>query len=242
MKEIDFLPEWYKDSRRRQVSVRRQYIALGAIFVVMITWNSIATHSISKATVKLAQAEARRAEAESTSLEFTKIKKQVAQLQKKAGSIEQIDSKIDVIGILGEMSFLIGKRIVLSKVEFIAERFAGKQEDKPKSGSVVRVAGSTSGEKRERSLGDVRFKVVISGIAADASDVAALICKLEDSPYFQLVYPSFSRNIRVKPAGNIVAGTPYEETSFAKAEEGFWASEFEISCYLANYNELIIDN
>jgi len=51
-----------------------------------------------------------------------------------------------------------------------------------------------------------------------------LICRLEDSPYFQLVYPSFSRNRNIKTGTNL-------------AGENYPASEFEISCYLANYRQ-----
>jgi len=65
---------------------------------------------------------------------------------------------------------------------------------------------------------------VISGVAADASNVAELLCRLEDSPYFQLVYPSFSRNRNIKTGTNL-------------AGENYQASEFEISCYLANYRQ-----
>jgi len=61
MKEIDFLPTWYRSSRRRQISYRTQYAGLVGIFVVMMVWNFIATHLLSKATAKLAQAELKSA-------------------------------------------------------------------------------------------------------------------------------------------------------------------------------------
>ena len=236
MKEIDLLPKWYKSGRRRQINVRRQYIALGGIFVVMMVWNFIATHSISKATAELAADAAKQAEAESASQEFAKIKNEVIQLQKMAKSTEEINSKIDVVNVLAEISFLIGEKIVLSKVEFIAERFVDKQENKVNAGSAVRVARAGSGNREALLLGDVRFKVTISGVAADASDVAKLICKLEDSPYFCLVYPSFSRNTEVK-----VGTSPSLHSRAGLAEENYQASEFEIGCYLANYKESIID-
>jgi hypothetical protein len=229
MKEIDFLPNWYKSGRRRQISYRTQYIGLGGIFVAMVMWNFAATHSISKATTALAQAESKVSVAESVSWAFAKIKSEVTQLQKKAESIEEIDSKIDAASVLAEISFLIDKKIVLSKVEFKAERFADRQRRKPNSGSAIRAAGRNFAGKQAQPLGDVRFKVVISGVASDASDIAELICRLEDSPYFRLVYPSFSRNRNIKTGTNF-------------AGENHQVSEFEISCYLANYNEVTIDN
>ena len=221
MREIDFLPKWYESDRRRQISYRTQYVALGGVFVVMMVWSFVASHSISKATAELAQEAARQTEVESASREFAAVKSEVTRLQEKVKSMEEIDSKIDVASVLAEVSFLIDEKIVLNKVEFGAERFAGKQEGKPNSGSAVRAARAEFGGKGAPLLGDVRFKVVIGGVAADAGNVAALICKLEDSPYFCQVYPSFSRNRKIK----------------VRAGEDLQVSEFEISCYLANYRE-----
>ena len=229
MKEIDFLPKWYKSGRRWQISYRTQVVGLGGIFAVMMVWNFVATHSISKATTALAQAESKATVTQSALQEVARVKSEVAQLQKKAKSIEEIDSKIDVASVLAEISFLIDKKIVLSKVEFKAEKFGGQQKGKRNSSSSVKAAGRNFAGKEALPLGDVRFKVVISGVAADASDVAELLCRLEDSPYFRLVYPSFSRNREIKTRTNL-------------SRENFPVSEFEISCYLANYNEWIIDN
>ena len=248
MKEIDFLPEWYKSGRRRQLSYRPQYIALVGMLVVMVVWNFIATHSISHAKAQFVQRAAQQAQAESVSAKLSAYESQLRGLQKKAESIAQIDSKIDVAGVLAEMSFLVDEKIVLSKVEFVAEKYADKQDARlsPHTGAVVRVVRAKLTEKRQQPLGDVRFKVLIAGVAADASDVMALICKLEDSPYFCQVVLSFSRDgqvgiqsepaLRSMPAAaEVAAGV---EAMRQDAGEKVPVSEFEISCYLANYREL----
>jgi Tfp pilus assembly protein PilN len=224
MKEIDLLPEWYKSSKRQQIGYRTQYVALAGVFVVIMVWNFIMTHSISKATAEIAQAESKQAQTQSVSREFNKIKSEVAQLQKKTNILEKVDSKIDVASVLAEISFLIDEKIVLSAVEFKAERFAEQQASKAGSGSMVVPVSTKFGSKGTLSFGDIGFKIVISGVAADAGDVAELICRLEDSPYFFRVIPSFSRNREIKiatgPAGQIHN-----------------VSEFEISCELANYRQ-----
>jgi hypothetical protein len=229
MREIDFLPEWYKSGRRRQNSYRTQYVALAGIFVVMVVWNFITVHSLSKARAGLTQMASKQVQAQGVSQEFARIRNQVAQLQKKANVLEEINSKIDVASVLAEMSFLIDERIMLSKVEFKAEKFEDKQGGKTSrySGSAVRVAGGNFAGRKTAPLGDVRFKVVINGVASDASDVAGLICKLEESSYFCLVYPSFSRNKKIKVGKD-------------RRGEDFDVTEFEIGCYLANYNELTV--
>jgi hypothetical protein len=233
MKEIDFLPTWYRSGRQRQISYRTQYAGIGGIFVVMMVWNFIATHSLSKAKAVLAEVELKSASAESAAQEFAKIKTEAAHLQEKARTIEEIDSKIDVANVLAEISFLVDKKIVLSKVEFVAEKSGGKQEGKPKSNSTVKVVSSNFSGKEAPPLGDVRFKVLINGVASDASDVAALICKLEDSPYFCQVIPLFTRNKEMNPAPPRGAGMKTAKVGGEK----FQVSEFEINCNLANYQQ-----
>lgn len=237
MKEIDFLPQWYKKGRQRQFSYRTQYVALAGIFVVMVVWNFVTAHSISRARAELTQMQASHADSQSASAKLADVKSELADLKKKAKSIEEIDSRIDVASVLAELSFLIDERIVLSKVQFIAERFEDKQQATPGSGFAIRVAGSAIRGKGQLPLGDVRFKVVISGTAADAGDVAALVCRLEDSPYFCSVIPLFSRNKQIKRGTNPAENILSYNRNVSKSAALFRVSEFEISCYLANYRE-----
>ncbi len=235
MKDIDFLPEWYKSGIRREVSYRAQYMALGGVFLVMTVWSLTTTHSISKARAEFADMSAMHTQAERVSAEMVGIENTLRSLQKKVESTEQIDSKIDVASVLAEMSFLIEETIVLNKVEFVAEKFPDKQQDNTsaRTGAVVRAVRARTGEKQQLPLGHVRFKVVIAGVAADAIDVAALICKLEDSPYFCEVVPSFSQSAEVE-----AESTPPTTGTIPGAGASIPVSEFEIHCYLANYREL----
>ena len=53
MKELDFLPEWYKDRRRRHSLMRRQYIALVAVFLLMMAFNLTATHRAARVAAQV---------------------------------------------------------------------------------------------------------------------------------------------------------------------------------------------
>jgi hypothetical protein len=230
VKEIDFLPEWYRNGRRRQIGYHAQYAVLGGILVVMVVWSLVATYLVSKAGRELVAAQPMQREAELVSQEFARIQSQVTKLKKKADIIAGIDSRINVANVLAELSFLIDEKVVLSRVEMVAERFV---EDKGAAGrrASVRVASRRRSASEGDWSGDVRFKVVINGMAVNASHVAELISRLEDSPYFCLVYPSFSRNSQVKSRTR----KPAAEKSDWKPPESYQVSEFEISCYLANY-------
>jgi hypothetical protein len=215
------------------LSYGTQYIVLACMFGVMMMWNFVSLNSVSNATATLAQMASKRSQVQIASKEFTKVKNELADLNKKVNILGEIDSKIDVANLLAEMSFLIDENIVLSKVEFISERF---KQPNTNVGAAVRVAGTESDRLRGPHLGDVLFKVLISGIAADASDVAALVRKLEESPYFCKVYPSISRNKTVQVTGNTVRGGQ-DRTKRAPNSDSYRVSEFEISCYLANYRQ-----
>jgi len=247
MKEIDFLPEWYKSGKRRQVSYRTQYIAISGVFIVMMVWSFIATRSISNARAQIDQMATKQAEAQTVSAKHVRLEDEIRTLRKTAKSIEKIDSKIDVASVLAEISFLLDERIVLQKLEFIAEKFENEQEAKksPNVGNVVRVVQNKSSNKKDLPLGNVRFKVVMAGVAADTNDVAALMCKLEDSPYFCQAKLSYSRGdgeVRIgNAAGTNVVKRIEENRDFGReagVKEKIQVNEFEINCYLANYRQL----
>lgn len=226
MKEIDFLPDWYKTGRRRQVSFRTQCIALGCVLAAIVVLDIVTSCSVSKAKSQLGQMVAKSTEVEAVSEQYARIKKQISLLQKKESILEKINSKINVANVLAEISFLVDDQMAVNKMEFRAERLADN-EDAVKSGSRVRRVKSRGNNKGNLSVGNVKFKVVIGGIASDASKVAQLICKLEDSRYFWQVIPSYSRNKKLAKG-------------HGKPGEDYQVTEFEIGCYLANYQEEII--
>ncbi|MCX5635713.1 MAG: hypothetical protein NTW55_07750 [Planctomycetota bacterium] len=232
MKEIDFLPEWYKNGKRRKLGYRTQYIVLGGIFAVMMVWNFVAAHSVSKAALGIAGLECQQRSAENTSKEYAKIESELSQLRKKTAVLDQIDSRIDVAVVLAEISFLIDRKIVLEKVVFSSEPFAAKS---PNAGNKVRIAGDSL-PSAQNLAGKIRFKVVINGVAAEAGDVAELIRRFEGSSYFCQVYPSFSRNKKVKTSSRLVENLPNLKKDGDSGDD-YQVSEFEIGCYLANYRQ-----
>ncbi len=235
MREIDFLPDWYRSSRRRQSGYYAQYTVLAGALVVMIMWSLVTTYLVSRAGRGLAAARSRQQEAQLSSEEFDRIQSQVAKLQKRADIITRVDSRINVANVLAELSFLIDGRVVLSKVQITAEKFVEDQGAAGRGSGAIVASDKRAGQGVSGSdwSSDVRFKVVISGMAVDTGCVADLIRRLEDSPYFCLVYPSFSKNGQIKAQ----KGKPAAAKGDWHPTENHQVSEFEISCYLANYRQ-----
>lgn len=243
MKDIDFLPDWYTSGKRRQIACRTQYVALAGILAVMVVWNVVVGRSVTKAEARVEQMTARHARVEDVSKEFDEMRGQIRQLQKQAGTIDSVDSRVDVAGVLGELSCLIDESVVLKKVDLIAEKFAnaGKASNRAVPGSIVRAVRIPGNTSTNVLTGDVRFKILIGGIAADGGDVMSLVSKLEDSEYFFHVELSYSRNSRIR-TGAGGGNRPGEARMSGQVErdrsgDTMDVSEFEISCYLANYLE-----
>lgn len=238
MKEIDFLPDWYKEGKRRRAQMRRQYAALTMIFLGMLTYNLSVSHRINRASADVARLDQRRIHAESTLHQFNRISKDLSEYQKKVNSIETVDSRIDLAAVIAEISHVIGEQVVLSRIEFNSEALSARvtKSQSKTGGSAVRAVttGGTSGPSV--ILGDVRFRVVLAGVASSSADVGALVCRLEESPYFHDVLPAFSRGKDVQiPAAGTFGSTGGRTT---QVMDIFQVFEFEIGCYLSNYEEL----
>lgn len=222
MKDIDLLPEWYKSGRRRQAGLRGQYVALGVLLVVMVAWSFFTGSGVSQARAKLERQQALMTQAEAALQKVKGREYEIRQLRKKADLLRELDPGLDIPSVISELSYLIGKNLVLSEVSFEAEKFEASKQQKRRS-SGVRVARTDSSVGGFELLGKVRFKVTLKGIAAETSDVGELVRKLERSDYFCSVSLSFSRNKELR-------------IDSRDARQNKEVSEFEINCYLANYH------
>ena len=211
MNEIDFIPEWYKADRKKIVSYRRQYAVIIFILVVMVVWSFNAGHSVSKANAKIVQMRTVLNASADLAVEHDRYKTEADRLQNKAQILEQLDHKTNFAAIFAELSFLIDDYIVLSKLDIFPEQYQGESGN---GGSTVTIGASGKNEYDPLSEKNIRFKVVIAGIAADAANVAVLISKLEESEYFCNIVPGFSKNKEIKE---------------------YMVTDFQITCFVANY-------
>ena len=222
MKEIDFLPEWYKQNKKNRLTYRIGYMALAAMFVLMLLWTAFAGLGVMREKNTLAVLLQKKEIVEKASNEYAVLKGQLGELQKSEKVIESLDARIDVTNVLAELSYLIDSKIVVTRLEFDAESVKTEGAEDNGSSSGLRTAKTVSSDNASDASGDVKFKIAIKGVAFAQGNVADFICKLESSPYFCNVIPSYTRNV-----------TAQQGTLFS--QKGMQISEFELSCYLANY-------
>lgn len=215
MKEIDFLPSWYISGRRRQMSYQTQYAVILCVLLAMAGWSFYTARSVSSAQASMGFTASQRDEIVGKVREFAQIRTRMAETARQATTLENLDTRIPTAEIIAEISYLIDTRIVLRELKIEAVPFETPSASQS-SGTAVRLAREAPRAAAGTIEGPARCKVVIRGMAAEAGDVASLICKLEASAFFMDVIPCFSRT-----------------KEFRQRQ----VTEFEIGCFLENYKE-----
>jgi len=101
MKEIDFIPEWYKADRRRRQRYIQQRTLLGIIFAVMVVWSFVMGQH-----VKRVQAEMNSVQ---TAFELGKARvEQVHELEQQIAVMEQKTQLLGYIAPRTKISALMG--------------------------------------------------------------------------------------------------------------------------------------
>ena len=123
MKEIDFLPQWYKKSKRRQSSYRRQYVEVAFLLVAMILWSFVGGRFLTHAQARLKTAEDYLTVTKPFNAEFDRFQAELKTLQKDYAILEKLDTKVNVSNIIAEIAFLIDDNIILESICIQSENF-----------------------------------------------------------------------------------------------------------------------
>lgn len=214
MKEIDFIPEWYRADRVRKRRYVRQYTIIAVIFTVIIIWSFIVGAQVSHASAEVEDIQAALAKSRSKVYLAQQLQGEIAQMEQKTALLDAITSRTKVTAILGELSYLVQENIVLNKLSLTSEPIEELKKESSVSGAVVQIAPSKQQQNPTVVDAPSRLKVTLAGIAARPSDAAGLIAGLEQDEYFQQVTLVFSRPKKLADMD---------------------VTEFEIRCYVADY-------
>ena len=212
MKEIDFIPQWYKTGRRKRVKYRRQYAVLVGLFIALVLWSFAAGYGVALSQAHVERIRQRIAEKVPIAAEYAQLEAEQKNLVQKKETLERLDQKIGFANILAELSFLVSDNIILQQVSM--ENKSLQSTASPVKTSYIRLGSSRADSTAVLPDEDLCLVISIEGIAVNANEVAILISKLESSQYFCNVVPGYSRN---------------------KDLEQLVATEFEIRCNVANY-------
>lgn len=225
MRDVDFLPQWYKDNTRRKLRVQRQYIALSIIFLIMIFSNAVASRKISRANADLIRSDTERGHAERFMVEFGRLNSRVSETRAALTSANRLKLELDVANVLAELSTVVSGEIVLRRVELLACNPA-------EQALALKTAPSPFARDEAGERGADRFAVRLIGFARHADPVAALIADLEDSATFHDVNLVYSKASAEAPAS---APAPSAQVGEQTSQKLF---EFEVSCTISVGQEI----
>ena len=113
MKEIDFIPQWYKAGRKRKVEYRRQYVVIVGLFVGLILWSFAAGYGVALSQAHVERIKERLAEKIPITAEYTQLENQRKSLEDKKQILEQLDQNANFSSILAEISFLPRRKLCI---------------------------------------------------------------------------------------------------------------------------------
>ena len=219
MKEIDFIPQWYKARRERKRRYIRQYTLMATVFTVMVGWGFIVDSHISRVSAEVDQMQESYERTNLRGEQAAVLQGEIADMKKKTELLDTVAPRTNITAILGELSYLIQENVILSKLSLKNEPIQNSEKrSDPATAAVVRVAPSKQNKGDDViSSTPSRCRVVITGIAASHADAAELMARLEQTAYFDGVFPNYSKPKQFKDRD---------------------VTEFEIRCFVADYQEL----
>ena len=215
MKEIDFIPEWYKANRARKRRYTRQYTVIAVIFAVIMSWSFVAGRYVRQVSAEVEDVKAAFNKSKEKVYRAQRLQGEIAEMKQKADMLDAISPRTKTTAILGELAYLVQENIVLDRLSLTNEPIEELKPRATASGAVVRI-GHTKEDSQNAVVPQTpsRIRLTLNGIAARPADAAALITSLEKADYFQNVSLIFSR-----------------PQTFMDED----VTEFEISCYVADY-------
>ncbi|MCE5186320.1 MAG: hypothetical protein LLF76_09370 [Planctomycetaceae bacterium] len=213
MKEIDFIPDWYRADQNRKRRYHYQYALLAILLTVLTAWNFVLGHHVQRVRAEADATQAIIEAARQRIDESLTLQNNIDEVSHKTSELEAVVPRTRTSAILAELSYVAGENIIFRDLKLQLEPVnAGSAPSAVNAQAIVKVASAETAQAAQPV--PVRIQVVLGGVAARPADAAALIYRLEQSAYFEQVVPAFTR-----------AGKLGERD----------VTEFEIRCYVADY-------
>ncbi len=215
MKEIDFIPEWYKANQKRRRSYHRQYVLLALLLAILMGWSFIAGRHVEQACAEVQDVRNVLDTGKMQVNEGVRLETEIAIFAQQTQILEMTRPRTNTSVIIAELSSLVGDNIILSRLSLNNEEIKAAEKDTAVSSAVVQI--QTPAQKKtgpEKFLKQTSTRVTLTGIAAQPADAARLISQLEQSDYFEQEALVYSR---------------------PKTVREFEVTEFEIRCTVADF-------
>jgi len=214
MKEIDFIPSWYHEDRKRRSWYFHRYVTVLVITGIWMLWNLVLGGMLSRTYADLDSFRVSYETGLQKIDQARQLEGRLDTLTRQDRMLEQLCPRTDISPVLAELSSRIGDRIVVTELSLIQTPLRDLDGPRQTAAATVQLKSASGAGTDSVLKTDTVLKVVLAGVAVDGAEVAALISRLEESDYFVRVVPVYSKN-----------QTRFETT----------ITEFEIRCIVADF-------
>lgn len=183
MREVEFLPAWYPQiRRRRRLVVLQGWLSFVAV-VGMGLWMTIAQRNLSAATSMLAQVDGDLTRSRTELKEVEELETLNKKLGEQAQILSKVGNHVEAARLLVTLDEVMPKTMTLLELSFLTE------EQVPLTLADARLTQ----QQKERTV-ERRLNVKVAGVAPTDVEVAEFLTRLTGKPYFEDV-----RMTRSKP-------------------------------------------
>lgn len=189
MMDLDFLPIWYAQQRRRESRLRQWKVLLALAACCVGVWSFVAGQALVHVKAQAIQAQQAVSAAQSKLDTALQMQYQIALCDRKINLLKKLTPTTSFSAVLAELSALDCPNVAFTQVQLRRQPIALPE----KTDGVVRIRRSDKPDTASFEQ-PTELVVTIQGLAVNGADCARLMEQLEASVYFDNVQPTFSRD------------------------------------------------
>ena len=173
MRELEFLPAWYPQVRRRRRLVMLQAWLMLFLLVGMAGWMALAHRNIRQSTDTLAKLDADLIRSRNDLKALEELMLYDKKLKDQAQVLTKVGTHVEAARLLATLDEVMPKSASLLELSFLTE------EKQP-----VTLAGARAAQERDRNV-DRRLNVRVTGVAPTDVEVAEFLTRLTGKAFFE---------------------------------------------------------
>jgi hypothetical protein len=175
MREMEFLPDWYGQVRRRRTWVLAQAWATATLIVLLMTWTCVSHYRAMRAQNELRSVTSLVALTQKDVDELSLLAHDKATWAERGEVLERIGLSVNTTRLLSTVAQATPKGIALNGFNLQTDERA----EVPRTGAAARAL------KDKAPLMDRKLRVRITGIAPGDAEVWDMVTKLTTYPFFE---------------------------------------------------------
>jgi len=193
VRELEFLPEWYPQTRRRRAMVMAQGWMLVALVVGLGLWTILSSRSVRKDQAQLAHLSGELSRSREELAQLDELLALEKQLAKQEQILAKVGSHVEAARLLATLDEVMPPEMALVSLSF-------ETEDRvipvaPATGwRIGRAAAATPSQPPADPVYDRRLKARLVGVAPSDVDLANFLAELQRKRFFESVAMTWSKD------------------------------------------------